>query len=549
MRRTALPDNNPTLQSPKRRSAIVFLLATLAFTVVGSQLLRLAMIGQSKSQTTAAAIRPRVATSYARPDIVDRNGRLLATDVAVPSLFADPARVLDTQEIVTKLQTVISGVDEAALKHALADKNRRFAWIKRQLPPSLAQDVHDLGLPGLAFRDEIGRVYPRTQMAGHILGAVDVDNKGLGGFESYIDRRGWVRQVYGVTRSEHAPIQMSLDLAVQQALTVELGDAMRRYKAKAAAGIVLNVKTGEILAAASRPRVDPENTHIARNKINPDRIIASTYELGSVFKMFTVAMALDAGRVTPTTKIDVRAPLKAGGHTITDLHPSSRPLTVAEVFLKSSNIGSGALALEVGKDLQQAFLSRIGLTGDLITEAGAVAHPQLPTNWGEAETATVSYGHGIAVAPLQFASAAAALVNGGRFVRPTFLRQDKTSYLKGAPIIKRSTSRQLRNLMRRNVRDRSGTGRRADVLGYRVGGKTGTAELPSRGGYNKKAVISSFVAAFPMDDPAYLTLVMLFEPQPVAETLGSITAGRNAAPATGRLIKRIAPLLDVAARR
>ncbi len=507
------------------------------------------MIGQQRIQTSAAAIRPRVATSHARPDIVDRHGRLLATDVAVPSLFADPARVLDADDVVARLKPLISGVDGPELANVLSDKKRRFAWIKRQMPPSLAQTVHNLGLPGLSFREEISRVYPRAQLAGHILGAVDVDNKGLAGFESYIDRRGWVRQVYGVSRSERAPIQMSLDLAVQQALTVELGDAIERYKARAAAGIVLDVKTGEVLAATSRSGGRRDAGGSVDLAANRDRVISSTYELGSIFKLFTVAMALDAGRVTPTTKIDVRAPLRVGGHTIRDLHPAGRPLTVAEVFLRSSNIGSGALALEVGKEEQKAFLSRLGLTEEMMTEAGRVARVQLPKSWGEAETATISYGHGIAVAPLQFASAAAALVNGGRFVRPTFLRQEKADYLKGAPIIKRSTSRQIRNLMRRNVGGRFGTGRRADVLGYRVGGKTGTAELPARGGYNKNSVISSFVAAFPMDAPAYLTLVMLFEPQPVAETNGSITAGYNAAPATGRLIKRIAPLIGVAARR
>ncbi len=532
---------------PRQRGAIAFLLAFLAFACVGGQLVRLALQGQGLP--TAAALRTPLPISYARPDIVDRNGRLLATDVVVPSLFADPARVLNAGDVVDQLQDVLSDLDRIGLASALSDKSRRFAWVKRHMSPALAQNVHDLGLPGLAFREEIGRVYPRVALAGHVLGNVNIDNKGLSGFERFLDQRGWVKPVYGVTRSDRAPIQMSLDLAVQQALSAELSDAIRRYKSKAAAGVVLDVKTGEILAVSSLPSIDPSRPTMAQDKTRPDRVFTSTYELGSVFKLLTIAMALDASRVTPETMVDVRRPLSAGGHTIRDLHPISRPLSVTEIFLRSSNIGAGALALELGKNKQQEFLRRTGILHELETEAGKVARAQLPESWSDVETVTVSYGHGIAVAPMQFAAAAASLVNGGRFVRPTLLRQDQDVVLRGAPILKRSTSLKMRELMRLNVRDKSGTGWRADVPGYRVGGKTGTAELPKSGGYDKKSVIASFVGAFPMDDPAYLTFVMLFEPQPVPETAGRVTAGRNAAPATGRLIKRIAPLLGVVAQK
>lgn len=537
---------NRKFVSPRTRSAQVFLVVCLSFVAVGAQLVRLAWQGQVS--TTTAAIRSPLATSFSRPDIVDRAGRLLATDVAVPSVFVDPARVLNPGTLVEQLDRTFPELDRIGLAALVSNRSKRFVWIKRHISPDLAQKIHGFGLPGLNFRDEIKRVYPRVAFASHLLGHVDIDNKGIAGFERYLDQQNRVTPVNGVTRARQAAVSLSLDMASQQALSRELADAMIRYKAKAAAGLVLDVTTGEIIALSSQPQIDPTKSRVDSGADRPDRLTASTYELGSVFKLFTVAMALDAERVQLDTKVDVSTPLKAGSHTITDLHAHGRVLTVSEIFLKSSNVGAGALALELGKNRQAAFYRRLGLMHAMDTEAGPVAAAQIPKNWGDAETVTMSYGHGIAVAPLQFAAAAAALVNGGQFVKPTLLRAAPDGPGVGPQIIKRTTSDDVRELMRKNVRDRSGTGWRADVPGYRVGGKTGTAELPRRGGYDQDAVISSFVAAFPMDAPKYLTFVMLFEPQPVAETGGAITAGRNAAPATGRLIKRIAPLLGVAAR-
>ena len=334
---------------------------------------------------------------------------------------------------------------------------------------------------------------------------------------------------------------------MQYALEDELSDAMARYKAKAATGIVMDADSGAIVAAVSLPGLDPGIIDERFEKSRFDRLTAGTYELGSVFKTMTLAMAFDNGKVGPDSIIDVRQQLEVDGYPIRDGHPAGRPLTATEVFLKSSNVGAGLLALEEGTDNQKAFLERLGLTTPIATEAGPVAPPSLPSRWGDIETVTISYGHGLAVAPLQFAAAGATLVNGGHKVAPTFLRDggDTADHGAGArvQVIKPETSRAIRDLMRDNVASGIGTGTRAAVPGISVGGKTGTAEIAGAGGYREKAVISTFFGAFPMEKPRYVTLVSLFEPTGTPETGGEITAGRNAAPATSRIIARIAPLL------
>lgn len=534
-------------RSGARRSGALALTMALAFLLVGGQLVRLALRAQNEPTSTMSQAVP---TSYARPDIVDRNGRLLATDVEVHSLYADPALVIDRDEVAERLARVLPDIDEAEVRRLLADPLRRFVWLRRGLPPKVAQAVHDLGLPGLGFRTELRRAYPAGRLAGHALGAVNIDNKGLSGIERYIDERIGVEPVHGATRSDRAAVRLSLDLGVQHAIEDELAQAMGRYGAKAAAGIVLDAQTGEIVAMQSLPSVDPSRPAEVADPSRPDRVQGSVYELGSILKLFTVAMALDAGTATTATMLDVREPLSAGRFAIKDPHPAGRPLSVAEVFTRSSNVGSAMLALELGAERQKAFLARIGLVDPLRTEAGPVAPPLVPQSWGRAETITVAYGHGIALAPVQLAAAAAGLVNGGRAVTPTLVR-----YIPpiegGAPrrrVISTDTSRALATLMRLNVTDKGATGRRAEAPGYAVGGKTGTAEIPGPGGYRETAVIASFLAAFPSDAPSHVALVALFEPRPVAETKGQITAGHNAAPSVARIVSRIAPLLGIAPR-
>jgi cell division protein FtsI (penicillin-binding protein 3) len=514
----------------------------IAFAEVTIQLVALALNHQPN--VTLALSEP-MATSFSRPDIVDRNGRLLATDLEAPSIFADPGIVLDRDELVEKLTAVLPDLDAGELRRALADRSRRFVWVRRGVSPKVAQTVHDLGLPGLSFRDELKRAYPAGALAGHVLGSVNVDNRGVTGIEKFIDDKIGVDPVHAATLSSRAPVRLSLDLGVQHALEDELDGAVKRYQTEGAAGLVLNIKTGEVLASASLPRVDPTWPAEDVDEKHIDRVTAGTYELGSVFKTLTIAMAFDEGLAGPGTMLDVREPLQAGPFTVTDFHPAGRPLSVTEVFTHSSNVGAGMLALQAGPEKLQGFLRRLGVLDPLKIEGPAVVAPQVPPAWDRAATITVSYGHGIAVAPLQFAAAAATLLNGGKRVEPTFLRKFEAGAAETKPLVTAETSRQIARLMRVNVMGPDGTGSQAEVPGYRVGGKTGTAGLAERGGYAPKSVISSFLGAFPMDDPQYLTFVILFEPKGVAESGGQHTAGTNAAPVTGRLIARIAAQLGV----
>lgn len=546
--RSALPPGNGVtdrareLQSIRARAAMAIAGVILAFALVAGQLIRLAILGQGG---ISVSMSQPMAIAFARPDIVDRNGQLLASDLVMPSLYADPALVVDKDELAEKLSRVLPGLDQAELRRSLSDRDKRFVWIRRGTSTRQAEAIHRLGLPGIEFRSELRRAYPGGTLAGHVLGHVDVDNKGIAGLERFLDESGLVEPVHAASLSSRDPVQLSIDIGVQHAVEEELAAAMETYKARAAVGLVMDVNTGEILAAASLPGVDPVSPSNGAETL--DRLAGGTFELGSVFKMFTVAMALDSGAFDTDTPVDVRKPLKVGRFTIADRYSAGRILNVGEVFRRSSNVGSGMLALRLGGERQKEFFERVGLIGPLKTEAGSVATAQVPSSWGAIDTVTRSYGHGIAVSPLQFAAAAASLVNGGTRVTPTYLRQsDKVE--PGKRVIAEKTSREFNALMRGNVAEKDGTGRRADVPGLEVGGKTGTAELPGKGGYKEKSVISSFLAAFPMSQPKYITLVSLFEPQPVPESGMQITAGRNAAPVTARVIARIAPLLGVLSR-
>ncbi|MEQ1696848.1 MAG: penicillin-binding protein 2 [Hyphomicrobiaceae bacterium] len=513
------------------------------FLAVAGQLTRLAV--KSDAMVIVAAAIEQAAESHSRPDIVDRNGRLLATDVEVHSLYADPSRIIDRDEAIEKLATVLPDLDEGEMRKALSDRNKHFAWVRRGLTPKMAQAVHDLGLPGFAFRRELRRAYPLGALAGHMLGRVDADNKGVAGIERYIDDNVGIDDVLTARPTERPPVRLSIEIGAQAGLEAELADAMTRYKAVSAAAVIMDVRSGEIAASASLPRMEPARAADVTDPTKKDRLQTGTYELGSIFKMMTIAAALDSKQVTPETVVDVRTPLMAGRYEIKDLHGAGRPLTVTEIFLHSSNVGSGMLALAGGTSAQQEFLARAGLTTPMATQIGPVTPPVTPARWDRTETITISYGHGIAVAPLQFAAAAGALVNGGTAVAPTYLARRPADPIPPATqVISSETSAAMRTIMRRNVTDAQGTGKRADVPGFDVGGKTGTADIAGPRGYRQGGVISSFLAAFPMSNPRYVALVLLFEPQATAESGGKRLAGLTAAPVAGRIISRIGPLLD-----
>lgn len=528
------------------RYAVVVTLLLAAFAIVGGQLIRLGLAGQSQTaggRPIRIAVAETLTRSSLRPDIVDRAGRLIATDVPAPSIFVDPQLVIDVDEVVDRLTERFRDIDPAELRAQIADRAKRFVWIRRGVSPKIAQAILDLGLPGVQFRTEMRRAFPQDQLASHLIGAVGADNQGLGGVEGLIDERRAQGELKMRADGTPEPIRLTIDLGVQYGLEAELADAMWRHGAKAAAGVLIDVTNGDIIAAGSLPAPDPKRPLEAQDRSRIDRLAVGAYELGSIFKVFTVALAIDRRIATPDTIVDVRQPLTIAGRTIRDLHPAGRPLSVREVFIQSSNVGSGMLALEAGPTTVRSFLGQLGLLTPLRWDLGRITPPIQPRRWGRLETATVAFGHGIAIAPLQFAVAAAALVNGGTTIEPAILL-DRPHRAAGDRVITTETSATVAELMRRNVTAPKGTGRRAAVAGLEIGGKTGTAEIPGAGGYQRKSVIASFLAVFPASHPRYALLAMVFEPKATDETNGEITAGIIAAPLAGRIIERAAPLLE-----
>lgn len=536
------PQPSPELRSAALRALLVGLAVVLAFGAVAAQLVRLGVKGQAVPRAAPAEI---VREVYSRPDIVDRNGRLLASDVAIPTLFANPSMVQSVDETVERLSTFFPHLDSPKTRQALADKRRKYYQLKRAVAPAVAERIYALGLPGIDFKWEPKRSYPGGRLAGHVLGHVDAANHGRAGIERFLNANPGVDRVHSARVNTSPPLRLSIDMRAQYGLERELADAMARYQASAATGIVIDVASGEIPAAASAPGVDPSLPTELLDKQRMNRLADDAFELGSVFKVVTIAMALETGIASPTAQIDVSRPLVVGRFSIKDPARGRGWLSLTEVFTKSSNVGAGILAQAAGAKRQRAFLSRLGLTQALAFADVRTVAPKLPAYWGEAETITIGYGHGLAVSPLQFAVAVASLVNGGYALAPTFRSRSRDEVVPRRAIVSAETSAAVRRMMRRNVH--VGTGKGADVPGYRVGGKTGTADLASHGRYDGKAVITSFVAAFPIDRPRYVVLVTLFDPMPDAAK-SVRTAGRNAAPTAGRVIARLAPLLGVAPR-
>ncbi|MCG8559330.1 MAG: penicillin-binding protein 2 [Hyphomicrobiales bacterium] len=534
----------PGLRGPMGRRLPRFALARVAFAVGFALIaLRLVALGFTPGDAYHLTHRQKLSTAIERPDIVDRKGRILATDIVAASLYADPSRIVGVDDTVEQLASVLSGLDTRALRQRLKGGGR-FVWVQRQLSPRQQARIHELGLPGIGFITEPGRVYPAGATAAHVLGFVDVDNKGLAGIEKHIDGSPWILKAGAESPRDMAPIELSIDLSAQHALRAELADAMRRYQAKAASAVVLDVHTGEVLAMSSLPDFDPNNRAQAQEKDRFDRMNAGVFELGSVFKVLTTAAALDLGVVSLEDGYDATSPIRVASFTIDDFHGKRRWLSVPEVFIYSSNIGSAKMALDVGGTRYKAFLRRLGMLDRVKTELGDSALPIVPRRWQRVSTMTIGFGHGISVTPLHLAKATATLVNGGYAITPTFLRRTREeSRVRAERVLKARTSDQIRHLMRLNVT--RGTARRADAEGFRVGGKTGTAEKVVNGRYSRTALLTSVLGVFPADAPQYLILVVLDEPQRVAETGGQATAGVNAAPTTRRIVERIGPMLGV----
>ncbi len=494
-------------------------------------------------RTDTSAIPPdRV--SAARPDIVDRNGELLATDIRTVSMFAEPNRVIDPDEAVEKIASIFPDIDRKSLYKKLADRRSHFAWLRRQLTPKEQSEILALGIPAIGFRPEVKRFYPGGRTAAHILGYVDIDNHGVAGMEKYLDMQGLsdLASTGLTSRDQLEPVRLSIDLRVQNIVHDVVSDAIGRYQSQAAGAVILDIHTGEVLAMASAPDFDPNDPQTdVKGWLN--RMSNGTDEMGSVFKTFSIAMAIDTGTVKLTDTFDASSPLHYGGFTIhDDRDVPRRVLSIPEIFRYSSNIGTAKMMDKVGMTIQKSYLTRFGLLSKMQTELPEVKAPSQPKVWKKLNSITIAFGHGVATTPMQTAVAGAALIDGGKLIEPSFLpRTQEEAEKTETMVVKKSTSDTIRYLFRLN--GEQGTGRAADVPGYHVGGKTGTANKVIHGVYSHKLSFNSFLAAFPMDNPKYVVLAFIDQPLTGVHNLN--LAAETAAPMVHDIIAHAAPLLGV----
>ena len=542
------PQAAQLLESTRTRLLLAASLFALIFVVVIGRLVDVVELGGQASDQRQARTRLVAPPPPPRADIVDRNGTLLATNLDSPAVYVNSKQFLETGEnperAAQRITTALPDLSYPEIRTKLAS-GRSFAYLKRSLTPRQEFAVNNLGIPGIEFSAAERRIYPLGDLAAHTVGYCNIDNVGQAGIE-----RGLNRSI----RGSGEPVTLALDARVQFVLKDELQHVMDQFEAKGAAGIIMNVRTGEIVAMASLPDFDPNHPPSTNPKTETetdkdrifDKITSGEYELGSVFKIFNTAMALDSGVATMTSVFDATSGIKIGRFTIEDYHGKHRPLSVPEIFAYSSNIGSARMALAAGADRQKAFLGRLGLLSPVPIELDKVevAKPHFPAVWRPVNVMTIAFGHGIAVTPLHMVTAAAAIINGGILHPPTMLKVPEDEAVPGVRVISAKTSDQMRKLFRLVVED--GTAKFAEAPGYVVGGKTGTAEKNIHGHYEEKKLVSSFIGAFPMNNPQYVMLTLVDEPHGNKQSHGYATAGWTVAPATSRIIQRIAPLLGVA---
>jgi len=520
------------LRVGRQRLALVALFLGAAFCLIAGRLVELTLLRDlagERRASQAAALKPD------RAEIVDRNGLLVAGNLATASLYADPRLVFDVDGTADKLMATLPGLRREELVERL-QLPRSFVWLRRNLTPRQQQEVAKLGLSGLDFQAEYRRVYPLGPLAAHVVGLTDIDKRGIAGIEKSFDAELRGRAAGG------EPLRLSIDIRVQHAVRDELQRAVAQFRADGGGALVQDVRTGELLALVSLPDFDANDPAAADRDALFNRMTLGVYELGSVFKIFTLAIGLDSGATTLGQGYDATRPIAISHFTIRDDHPKARFLTVPEILIYSSNIGAAKMAVDFGTKVQQHYLQRLGLLQRAPVELPEVGMPLSPSPWREINTMTIAFGHGVAVSPLQFASAVTTVVNGGIYRPPTVLRREPGE-LPGQRVLSAEASQAMRGLLRQVVLQ--GTGKKADVPGFHVGGKTGTAEKVRGNGYARRSLLSSFVGVFPMHEPRYVVYALLDEPQGTKETHGYATAGWTAAPTVGRMVERIAPLLGL----
>ena len=521
------------LETGRTRLLVTGAVFLLAFSAISVRLADITVLQQVHEPRISQAAKPGAASTM-RADIVDRNGELLATSLATASLYANPKHVINADEAAGKLVAVLPELSQAEL-HAKLASNRSFVWIRRHLTPRQQYDVNRLGIPGVYFKPDERRVYPQGPLVAHVVGFTNIDGDGLAGIERSFDE---------VLKGGGRSLALSVDIRVQHVLRQELLTTVKRFGAIGAAGIVLDVESGEVVAMVSLPDFDPHNPTSLDQQTLFNRATLGAYEQGSMFKIFTSAMALDSGAATMTSSFDASKPIKIARFTISDYRGQNRWLSLPEVMIYSSNIGAAKMALAAGTAVQRKYLGALGMLRPAVIELPEVGAPMVPSPWREINTMTIGFGHGLAVSPLQMIGGVAAVVNGGVLRPLTLLKRVSGEKPEGTRVVSQQTSNDLRKLMRAVVVE--GSGKNANIPGYLVGGKTGTAEkISEHGGYKRKALLSSFIGVFPMNQPRYVILASIDEPHGIKESFGFATGGWTAAPAVGRVISRVAPILGV----
>jgi cell division protein FtsI (penicillin-binding protein 3) len=525
--------NVALIEQGRNRLTVAVALFSLCFLVLAGRLLYLGIVAPGNDPGAASAAAD-VHRPMHRANIVDRNGVILATNLLTPSLYADARHLPDPETAARRLVATLPDLNYRTVLERLKS-GRAFVWLKRNITPTQKALVNNLGIPGVGFVDEPHRVYPQGRLFSHALGYVDIDDHGIAGIEKHFN-------ALLSDPDRQAPLRLAVDVRVQHVVRDELAKGIKDFDAIGAMGIVMDVHTGEVVAMVSLPDFDPNDPGAVTDAdARFNRSTLGVYEMGSTFKTFTLAMALDDGVAKLSSVYDATHPIQIGRFRIRDDHPQARPLTLPEIYMYSSNIGAAKIAVDVGATRQKAFLDKLGLLRRSTIELPEVGDPLWPSAWREVNVMTIGFGHGIAVTPIQMASAVSSVVNGGLLVTPHLALQDVPPA--GPRVVSTRTSALMRSLMRLVVEH--GTGHFAEVPGYSVGGKTGTAEKAAGGGYRHKSLLTSFVSIFPSAEPRYLVLAMLDEPKGTAKTHGYATAGWNAAPTAGHIIARIAPLLGI----
>lgn len=520
-----------TLATQHMRLMVLMLLFAAGVVVVEA---RLTLLGVMEGGDHGRVLN----VAQSRGDIVDRNGAPLARTIDAWTIGVHPKKLIgNPTDIARRLADLMPDKGDQPWFYAQITKPVAFTYLNRRASPALVEAINAIGEPGIVFERETQRLYPQSTLAAHALGFI-ADGHGQSGMERALDDRLTNPATAGT------PVALSIDSRVQAAMESELGRAMTTMQAKAAAGIVLDVDTGEVVSMVSLPLFNPNRVGMAGTDQLRNTVTQSVYELGSAFKPITMAVALDSGVVTNIARrFDATAPLQVGRFKIKDDHAQNRWLNIPETLIHSSNIATARIADEIGPQRMQAMFRKLGFDTKPDIELREKGRPLWPTYWARTTTMTTAYGHGIAVTPLHLANAYATLVNGGVWRPSTLLKVAPGHAPKGRQVIKPETSFRLRQLLRLIVTD--GTGRKAEAPGYRVGGKTGTAEVAQGGGYAKNANVSTFAAAFPMDAPRYVVIAMLDSPKRVTENSFQTTAAYTAAPVVSRVISRTGVMLGV----